>query len=241
MEDKNKFDMVIDKFLELSKDGKVDLDKKIYSENRLSNLLHYSRSSIREIYAALRLIGVLECRRGEGSYLSFSNFDNLSKVFLLKMILEDGKVQDIMQVRNILELSAVRTCAQDNSEEEIKSLEECLENMRKFRDPTLNAREDVKFHSIILMSNKNVLLELLYNILSGLLEELTTKNWRTILMRKQDDFDIIMKQHEEVLQGIKVKNPELAESALKNHLLFVSKKLEFKIDSFFTEDYCDQN
>ncbi|WP_425388445.1 FadR/GntR family transcriptional regulator [Domibacillus robiginosus] len=80
---------------------------KIPSERELSDRLSIGRSSVREALRALELLGLIETRRGEGTFLR--DFKDHQLVPLIGTFLFDGDQtkEDIHDVKAILELGCL--------------------------------------------------------------------------------------------------------------------------------------
>ncbi|QHA37219.1 GntR family transcriptional regulator [Rossellomorea marisflavi] len=91
----------------ISNDGLTPGDK-LPSERELSERLNVGRSSVREALRALELLGLIETRRGEGTFLR--DFREHHLIDLLGMfILEDHKTQnDILHMKIMIEKEALR-------------------------------------------------------------------------------------------------------------------------------------
>lgn len=88
---------------------------KIPSERTLTERLQVGRSSVREALRALELLGLIETRRGEGTFLT--NFKNHRLISLLGMfILEDSSVKkDLQEAKEFLEKDIIRDiCSSPN-------------------------------------------------------------------------------------------------------------------------------
>lgn len=81
---------------------------KIPSERELSERLKVGRSSVREALRSLELLGLIETRRGEGTFLC--DFKNHQLINLLGMfILEDPNVkEDLIETRRIIEINILQ-------------------------------------------------------------------------------------------------------------------------------------
>ncbi|MGM0843968.1 MAG: FadR/GntR family transcriptional regulator [Bacillota bacterium] len=92
----------------ISSDGMQPGDK-IPSERELSERLKAGRSSIREALRALELLGLIETRRGEGTFLK--DFRNHQLVELLgTFILKEGQAKgDVLLTKEWLEQESLRT------------------------------------------------------------------------------------------------------------------------------------
>ncbi|SDM26318.1 FadR/GntR family transcriptional regulator [Bacillus sp. OK048] len=81
---------------------------KIPSERELSERLNVGRSSVREALRALELLGLIETRRGEGTFIR--DFQGNQLVQLLgTFILQDEKAKlDVIETKNLIEMDLLR-------------------------------------------------------------------------------------------------------------------------------------
>ncbi|MGV3464725.1 MAG: FadR/GntR family transcriptional regulator [Heyndrickxia sp.] len=97
------------------------------SERELSERLHVGRSSVREALRALELLGLIETRRGEGTYLR--DFTNHHLVELLStFILQDEQVRnDVLVTKALIEKDVIRLIAKDQYISKLQGIKEQLE------------------------------------------------------------------------------------------------------------------
>jgi GntR family transcriptional regulator, transcriptional repressor for pyruvate dehydrogenase complex len=109
----------------INADGLKSGDK-IPSERELSERLNVGRSSVREALRALELLGLIETRRGEGTFIK--DFQNHQLVQLLStFILQDEKAQlDVFETKCMIEMDSLRLCIKKMNKESLKSLKEYL-------------------------------------------------------------------------------------------------------------------
>lgn len=94
---------------------------KIPSERELSDRLNVGRSSVREALRALELLGLIETRRGEGTFIR--DFQEHKLVELLGTFLQDKKVQeDLAETKRLIEIDCLRIVAFFATAEDIKQL-----------------------------------------------------------------------------------------------------------------------
>lgn len=109
---KRYLDIVLDIRRMISQE-KIRPGDRIPSERELAELLKVGRSTIREALRSLELLGLIETRRGEGTFLADHRNHRLVEV-LSTFILQDTQSQkDVQDTRKIHELSAVRTICRD--------------------------------------------------------------------------------------------------------------------------------
>ncbi|CAH2464365.1 FadR/GntR family transcriptional regulator [Bacillus mycoides] len=78
------------------------------SERELSSRLNVGRSSVREALRALELVGLIETRRGEGTFIR-NFYDNGLGQLIAPFLLQDEKtIRDLLQTKRLLEKDMIR-------------------------------------------------------------------------------------------------------------------------------------
>ncbi|WP_245690169.1 FadR/GntR family transcriptional regulator [Sediminibacillus albus] len=100
------------------------------SERELTEHLRASRSSVREALRAIELLGLIETRRGEGTFLRM--YQPYHTVELLSaFILQDPNTrQDIVFSKSIIEKEAAKLAFSHVTHKEIKELQNVLNNQK---------------------------------------------------------------------------------------------------------------
>ncbi|MEI3596973.1 MULTISPECIES: FadR/GntR family transcriptional regulator [unclassified Oceanobacillus] len=90
------------------KDNHLSPGDKLPSERELADKLQAGRSSVREALRALELLGLIETRRGEGTFLR--SYQSLQSVELLSsfILLADRTRDELLQVKTMIEKEAVK-------------------------------------------------------------------------------------------------------------------------------------
>ncbi|MFD9625035.1 FadR/GntR family transcriptional regulator [Peribacillus muralis] len=131
---------------------------KIPSERELSDRLNVGRSSVREALRALELLGLIETRRGEGTFIR--DFQEHKLVELLgTFFLQDKKVQqDLAETKRLIEIDCLRIVVFFAKAEDIKRLVGWVK-AEEFRDDDFFLR--------IAILNRNRLLERIWRIVNS--------------------------------------------------------------------------
>ncbi|KAA0549132.1 FadR family transcriptional regulator [Bacillus sp. BGMRC 2118] len=110
----------------ISKD-QLTIGDKIPSERELSERLNFGRSSVREALRALELLGLIETRRGEGTFIK--DFGGHHLVELIGgFILQTGSAKDdLVETKRLIEEQAITIAMTKSTTEQIKKLRILLE------------------------------------------------------------------------------------------------------------------
>ncbi|WP_346726721.1 FadR/GntR family transcriptional regulator [Bacillus suaedaesalsae] len=126
---------------------------KIPSERELADRLNFGRSSVREALRALELLGLIETRRGEGTFVK--DFGGHHLVELIGgFILQTGRAKDdLVETKRVIEEQAITLAMARITTEHIKKLRILIECAPEHCD-----KEFMK--SIFLATNNRLLLKI---------------------------------------------------------------------------------
>ncbi|MCE4051187.1 MULTISPECIES: FadR/GntR family transcriptional regulator [Bacillaceae] len=98
------------------------------SERTLSERLNAGRSSVREALRALELLGLIETKKGEGTFLR--DFQGHRLVQLIStFILRDEKAKlDVLETKNFIQLNCLQIAMEKMTEKELAEITEWVES-----------------------------------------------------------------------------------------------------------------
>ncbi|PAQ16607.1 GntR family transcriptional regulator [Bacillaceae bacterium SAOS 7] len=188
----SKFEKVVEQIRHIIlEDGLLPGDK-LPSERELSERLSVARSSVREALRALELLGLIETRRGEGTFLRDFRDHQLLELLSTFILQNDEKKQGVIRTKEIIEFGCLSFVIQHRHlEEELSMIAEEM----KALDYT-----EADFFSAMMKLCENELLRKIWTIVSDyeasfysvdrmvnnksrffhLLEQLKTKNMQAI-------------------------------------------------------------
>jgi GntR family transcriptional regulator, transcriptional repressor for pyruvate dehydrogenase complex len=113
----------------ITADGLISGDK-IPSERELSERLNVGRSSVREALRALELLGLIETRRGEGTFIRDFRGNQLVQL-LGTFILQDEKAKlDVIETKNLIEMDCLRLALYRINNKQVEELKEWIQSSR---------------------------------------------------------------------------------------------------------------
>jgi len=148
--------------------GKVSPGQRLPGERSLSEALGVGRAALREALKSLSLLGILEQRQGDGTYLSSNQSDLLPKVVEWGLLLGAHEVSELVDARSHMEVLLAGLAAERRDEAGLAALRAAIQEMRDSTgDLDRYISADVAFHlEIANASGNNVLGGVLRNIRS---------------------------------------------------------------------------
>lgn len=208
-------DQAIAKIKDLIMSGEFAAGSKLPNEQDLSQRLGLSRNSLREAVRALTLIGVLEPRVGDGTYVTSLEPELLlTGMGFISDLMTGSTLLELHQVRRILEPVATEMAATRLDEDDLAALERCLAAMDAAETTQAFIAADEEFHGIIVAASGNSTLASLIQNLSG--GTLRARIWRSVI--EQDAIESTKRRHWDIYNALRDGDAERARAADLIHL-----------------------
>ncbi|EEL71883.1 GntR family transcriptional regulator [Bacillus cereus HuA3-9] len=213
------------------KNGTLKPGDKLLPVHQLAEQFQVGRSAVREALSALRAMGLIEMKQGEGTYVR--NFDpsSLTKSLNNKLLMKKEDILNLLEVRKVLEVGAVRAAAAKRTEANLQNMKQWLDEMAKsIGDEKAGEKADFHFHmGIAESSHNNILLELM-NHVSEMIAETIGESRRIILYGEQTTSERLLEEHQSIYDAVLKQDVELAQQAMLNHLTNVEHIVTGKSD-----------
>ncbi len=217
-------DAVVDGIRRMILDGTVAPGGRLPVEKDLAELLGVSRGSLREGVRALAVLGVLETRQGDGTYVTSLGPSMLFAPVGLAIELqgETGGATSFHVVRRILETEAAAMAATRIGAETLEQARHALDEATEILgrapiDHQLLMGCDIAFHRAIAVGSGNP-------VLAALVESLASRTVRGRLWRGLSDEGALQRTHAEhgaILAALEAGDAERARVRMAVHLLEV--------------------
>ena len=208
-------DQAISKIKDLIMSGEFAADSKLPKEQVLADRLGLSRNSLREAVRALTLIGVLEPRVGDGTYVTSLEPELLlTGMSFVSDLVSGNTLLELHQVRRVLEPVATGMAATRLTEESYAALEECLARMDAAETTQAFIAADEEFHRIIVTASGN-------STLASLIQHLSVGTLRARLWRsatEQGAIETTKRRHRDIYEALRDHDAERASAADLIHL-----------------------
>jgi len=125
-------------------------------------------------------------------------------------------MQDVLQVREALDELAASIACECITNEELDDLKQAMEGFEqavRTKDIKRIADTDMVFHDIIYQATRN---PKLVNILNNLREQMY--RYRVEYLKDERNYPVLLKEHQEILQGFQEKNKDLVTDSMRRHV-----------------------
>ncbi|RCW60318.1 MULTISPECIES: FadR/GntR family transcriptional regulator [Halanaerobium] len=224
------YEQVIEQIRQMIYEGELQRGDKLPSERELKKQLGVSRASIREAFSALEMIGLIESRPGEGTFIRDSFDEDIFNPLSLILLLNDNVAEELLELRRVLEIDCVKLAAERATEAEIKEMQSYIEDLLSssgYEEESIKA--DKMFHYTIARASGNKVLLFFMRSISEAMD-FHIKNTRTKLVSKEETMADFAVQHQKIFKALKEHNSEQAAVEMKNHLDYVEKLINKEIE-----------
>jgi GntR family transcriptional regulator, transcriptional repressor for pyruvate dehydrogenase complex len=189
---------------------------KMPTEKEACEMFHVGRSTIREAYRMMQIIGILESRQGSGSVIAQNTSQRLQSTAKNWFKENEADISDYMEVRLALEPMTARLAIERATDEDIKHIEQIHKQFCKSvkqNDILEMCKYDEAFHLSIAEASHNQLFVKMGKIIADCIIE-----YRIRAFSIKDNANHALIPHEEIWQAIYNRNCQQGEDAVIQHL-----------------------
>jgi Transcriptional regulators len=208
----NPTDKVISKIKELISSGILKPGDKLPAERKLAQEFGFGRTQIREALHKLEFYGIIKTLPQSGSVINGLDINTLDGLISDVLNLQNYDFYSLVETRVVLEVNAIRLCAERRTENDIIKLEKAHENFVKYYDTPDRVSHDFAFHRAIAEASHNPVFKALLMIVIP--DILTIYQRDRICVPNKE----VIEEHSQMLECIKNKDAENAVAIMNKHL-----------------------
>lgn len=205
-------------------EGRLKRGDQIESDRELAKKLNVGRSAVREALKVLDVLGMIDIRLGQGTYITSRETNFFSVPLSWSLFLDGAQVKSILQVRGALELRAVQLAAQCEDKNKLDKLTDIYYRMQKtFQESkdtdnlqhalqeTLNA--DIEFHTCIAECSGNPIILSMLTTIRNFLKRVSGTG-----MVDAEQLQAVVEEHQKLYGAIISGNVDAATETMTKHL-----------------------
>ena len=195
-------------------DGEYRFGQQLPTERDIARYLAVGRPTVREAIRILSVLGLVEVRRGEGTFVVAEHSAFVAKAFGWAVLLDAQTTQDVVEARTAIEAECAARAASRATAEDLEKLDALLEEMAAANgDVERFAKADLEFHLTVAASARNLTLSRLLLAIQSLLGE-----WIMRALAEPGTEARALDQHRAVVAGIRSGEPAAASAAMRAHV-----------------------
>jgi len=215
---------IISQIREAILNGTLNPGDRLPPEKELVSNFGVSKHSLREAMRALEAMGFLEVRKGAagGAVVLEVDMKTARESIANFLYFQNVSVRDLSEVRKVIEPYLARLAAERLTSEELDELEAthraCFQAMTR---GAITYHHEIAFHRTLARAGRNPVFMLIQDFVNSLLTD-SKRRLRPGLSFLEEVFSA----HERILQAIRARDGELAETEMYRHVCEVENSLE---------------
>ena len=185
---------------------------KLPNELELAEELGISRVTLREAIRILCTRGLVEIRRGRGTYVVSGDASAAVPDEAAPFAAPDATIRDLLEIRLMVEPMAAYYAAKRASDQEIGHIDSHRQRIEELAAEGKNVlKEEQDFHNAIAMASHNHLMERLLPIIN--------KSIIADVLFFKESIDYSIQDHREIVRCIRAHSAEAARTTMRLHII----------------------
>ena len=212
------YEKVVEKLKESISRGDILPGDPLPSERQLMDDFGVSRSSLREAFRVMELLGLIESVPGKGRFVRHPKSPAEDEKIIR---LEDSAVLELMEARRILDPAiAAESAMRATSSDLTRMLRVLTSTEKRLGDPNLRAQADFDFHLALAEATHNFVFVNITRMNFDLIMATHDKIYNLL-----EDKDVFLLEHRSMYEAILDHNVDLAREMAANHIDRIYKTL----------------
>jgi GntR family transcriptional repressor for pyruvate dehydrogenase complex len=202
--------------------GHFEPGHRLPSERKLAETLGVGRSVVREALKSLTLLGIVEVRQGDGTFLRSAESDLLPHAIEWGLLLGTRRTRDLIEVRLYLESILAELASDRRGASDLEELRRELDAMFGAKDDRAAfVAADVAFHLRVAKAAGNeTFLQIMVSVRALL------QVWMARVVYSAEDLAVLAAEHAPIYDAIVARDPAAARAAMDAHLKQAFARLE---------------
>lgn len=226
------YEEVVEQIRLLMAGGALKPGDKLLPERELAERFQVSRASVREAMRALEMLGFVDIRPGDGTFVRDLNTDDIIQPLAMFLAVEKSSLLEMFEIRRIFETASARMAAERATDEEVIQIKTALIKMEEglnLQDSEKGEEFDTAFHYAVAEATHNALLIRLFRTISEDFSRSVSAARRHLFTEAHNPQKII-DQHDRIHNAIKNHDPQKAAQYMLEHLTYAEQEMTKRMD-----------
>ncbi len=203
-------------FAEKLMDKELKKGDKIESDRELAKKMNVGRSAIREALKVLDVLGMLDIRPGQGTYISSEEANFFIIPLSWSLFLNGSQLKDILEVRNLLEVKAAQLAAEhadDAGRRRLSLLAEKISKAYEEQEEKEFLDYEMEFHRCVAQCSGNQVIYSMLETISNLMRRLSATGMTGVHQQEE-----IYQENQRIYSLILAGDKEGSAEAMREHM-----------------------
>ena len=196
------------------------------SERQMAEAFGVPRSTMREALKALSLIGLVEVRQGDGTYLRRTDSALLPEVIEWGLLLGEKRTMDLVEARQEIEVVLAGFAAARRSDQDLEYLRNAMRRMEASQTMAEFVDADVEFHMRVAEASGNLVLRDVHASVQALL-----RAWIMRVLTSMGESTTSRLEHVPILAAIEAENVNATRQAMQAHMASATARLVASLEA----------
>ncbi|MDE1177358.1 MAG: FadR/GntR family transcriptional regulator [Edaphobacter sp.] len=206
--------LLIQRFQELLREGVLTQGTRLPSERELAAHFNVARSSLRQALKVLEIMGIITQKVGDGSYLNTDTSTILAVPLQFLFLLDDTSVEELTELRLLMEPGLARLAAQRATADDIALLKKSIRDLESSSQDRLKlVSSDLLFHRAIFQASKNRTASSLFQTIHHAMAKMILVTSHLVELEHTLSF------HKPIMRAIEQRKGDEAADLMRDHIL----------------------
>lgn len=220
MEDGTRYRQIIERLRQLIVSGELEPGDRLPPERTLAESFGVSRNSVREAIRALAEKGVVESRRGAGTFVAQGDENALAEAFAEALSLERRRLEEVFEFRRMVEPAIAALAAERVTPAMLRELDGLLDRQQELLMTDGPVEDlDASFHRLLAKATGNRIVVDVLDAMHDAVSESRAAHLQTPGRMKKS-----LESHRAILVALAENNPLAARTAMVEHLQLVEEE-----------------
>lgn len=204
--------------------GELQAGQKLPPQDKWAKEMGISRGTLREALNQLVLIGIIEMKQGNGTYVKSITPSSFMESLSLALIMDKSSVSELLDARLCIESAVAFWAAKKASTKDMQELKKTCQQMREayqHNNTEEFIKKDLEFHILIAKSSKNRVLMRVVQTIREVLYQFIADFFSLM----PDTMKNALNYHTRILKAIENQNPEKAKKEMEAHIISLIRRL----------------
>lgn len=214
---KTTVEFILEQFQDMLLTGRLKPGDLLPSESQLCELFGVSRGSVREAMKILSAFGVVEIKRGNGTFIAENMGNSIMDPLLISLMMDSKDQEAMAEFREEIEKTVVRLAVKKRNDSDLERLHQPILEMKRLLDQDASneairlrwVKADLDFHTALGEACHNPLMKKLYAFVMRFFEKMVDKTYQDA-----GNGAIALPLHEAIYLAIEAGDKEGADAAV---------------------------